>query len=127
MKARYALALALCLSMPARAEESCGLRAARLLSAGQSEELSALFAGQPGLTQALKQLADRAGALTELQEARSPRFKLHQRLSVGQAAGPYQGSWVNARSERLGEIQLHIAQQPGGSCALLALHLDYAT
>ncbi len=126
MKRTIAIALACLMAGTAQANESCALKVARLLSTGQIDTLSALFAGTQDLEPALKAMAEQHGILSAVTEASGPRFKTHRRLSVGQTTGPYTGAWVNARSEKLGPIQLHLAQQQGSACTLLALHLDAA-
>lgn len=126
MKRTITIALACLMAGTAQADESCGPKVARLLSTGQIETLSALFASPQNLQAALQLMAEQLGALSAVTEVSAPRFQKHRRLSVGQTIGPYTGSWVNARSDKLGPVQLHLAQQAGSACTLLALHLDTA-
>jgi hypothetical protein len=110
----------------AAAQESCAIRAARLLSTGETAQLAALFKSPVHVAADLKALSTRAGALSALVQVQQPRFTQHQRLSAGRANGAYAGSWVNAESALLGPVQLHLAQPPSGACELLALHLDFS-
>lgn len=101
------------------------MRAARLLSAGSSEQLAALFKSPGGIAAELKALSAHVGSLSAIEQVQAPRFKQYQRLSVGRASDVYAGAWVNAESARLGPVQLHVAQTASGECALLALHVDH--
>lgn len=111
-----------------RAEESCAMQSVKMLAEGQSEQLAAMFIdkGQPAMAPALKSLSAQVGALSAIQQVNEPRFKQHKRLSVGRASGAYAGSWVNADSELLGAVQVHIAQSSAARCELLALHVDFS-
>lgn len=108
------------------AAESCAIQSSRLLSEGKSEQLSAMFEANPVSATELKRLSAQVGTLSALEQVTGPRFALHKRLSVGKMAGEYVGAWVNANSEFLGPIQLHVAQSSARECVLLALSVDFA-
>lgn len=134
MKNLLSIALLIASAVPVSAEESCALKAARLLSAGPAESLAAMFSAQSVPVPALKDLAARVGELSAVQVVHGPRFKVHRRLSVSAVASAgggvepvaYWGHWVNADSTQLGAVQLHMAQAPGSACTLLAVHVDSA-
>ncbi len=108
------------------AVESCAIQSSRLLSEGKSEQLSALFKGQAVFAPELKRLSAQVGALSVVEQVTGPRFNQYKRLIVGKTSGEYVGSWVNANSELLGPIQLHVAQSSPVKCELLALYVDFA-
>lgn len=116
------------LSVPlaACAAESCAIHASKLLSEGKSEQLSAMFKRPPVFEQELKELSAKVGTLSAIEQVTGPRFKQNKRLNVGKTLGEYAGSWVNANSELLGPIQLHVAQSSPIKCELLALYVDFA-
>lgn len=132
MSIRYALwpiLLAVAASGVA-AEESCGVRAVSLLSAGKTGELAALFANQAQVAEPLQRMAERLGKVSRVEEVSMARFAEHQRVSIQSKDLPssyqYQGHWINARSETLGAVQFHITRVPESACSLLALHMDTA-
>lgn len=118
------LVLIATLPLAAVATESCGEKAAHLLLEKQIEPLSAMFTDQPNLQPALKEMIEKVGALSDVQEVSGPRFKQHRRMAVGRASGDYLGYWINAKSEKLGAVQFHVAQLPGSACTVLAIQLD---
>lgn len=128
MKKVLAWMLLCAVSFTAQADDSCGLRVAKLLSAGKAAPLAELFQGRDELLPALQQLTEKVGPLSAVEEASGPRFKVHTRTSIGPgvpgSAGRYVGYWINANSEKMGAIQLHIAEAPESTCHLLALHVD---
>lgn len=119
----------LAVSSAAHAQDSCGLRAAQLLSAGDTAELAALFkASNSGTRAQVADLAARAGKLTELSEAGGPRFSQHVRYSALSPDLPtsfgFKSFRVNAVSPHLGLVQLHVAVEPSAECTILAIHLE---
>jgi hypothetical protein len=123
--------LSICLiagSSAAVAEASCGLQAVNFLANGQTQELAALFADPAQVVEPLQKVAKALGKMTDIQEASTARDGRHLRISVQSKNLPtsysYQGSWIRARSEALGELQFHMAQTQESTCRLLALHID---
>lgn len=127
---RFALLAACCVaSAGAAASDSCVMHIARLLSAGETVELAALFATSGAkLVLALEDLARDAGLLSDLRETPAPaftRFRRHSVPTIGDVSSyDYQGHWIDARARDGSAVQLHLAVQPGSTCKLLALHLD---
>jgi hypothetical protein len=115
-------------SFAALADESCGIQVAKLLSTGKVAALAELFQGKADLALDLQHLVGTVGSLSSVEQVSGPRFKQHVRRSVGAMASEhtvlYEGSWVNATSEKLGAIQLHVAKAPDSKCSLLTLHVD---
>jgi hypothetical protein len=114
----------------AAAEESCGMHAVSLLAEGKTEELAALFTIQSEVVEPLQRTVESLGKITNIKAASTARFARHKRISIQSKDLPpsykYQGYWINARSERLGALQFHIARAPESACRLLALHMDTA-
>ena len=106
------------------------MRAIGLLAGGKTTELAALFANQSEVVEPLQRLVESLGKVTNVQEASSARFSEHKRISIQVKDLPpsykYQGYWINAHSETLGALQIHIARTPETACRLLALHMDTA-
>jgi hypothetical protein len=119
----------LMLSSAAMADgSSCGKSAVQLLADGQVKEVAAMF-GQSPVEADLNGLLQVLGKISEIEVVNGPWFKSHKRLSV-KAAGlalaySYSGVWVNARSDKLGPVQLHIAVIDSATCKLAAIHVDY--
>lgn len=117
-------------SLATQADDSCGVRVAKLLSSGQAEPLVALFQDQAKLLPALQEMVEKVGPLLAVQEVSAPRFTQHKRMSVSSGGSGstihYVGYWVNATSAKLGEVQLHVAKAEDSGCSLLALHVDSA-
>jgi hypothetical protein len=113
----------------AHADESCGMRAAKLFASGQSQPLAALFSNDPAILPELTALSERVGHLENLKEVAAPRFAGHRRMTVQARPAPasinYAGHWINAESGKLGPVQLHVAAASGSECKLLALHVDF--
>lgn len=130
LRASILSSLFLLLTTSAHASDSCGMRAVKLFAAGDLQPLTALFANGKEVLDRLKVLADRAGAIKDLEVVSHPRFPRHGRLTAQPTATPasfdYAGQWVNATSDKLGPVQFHVAADKKEGCTLLALHLDYA-
>jgi hypothetical protein len=113
------------------AEESCGMRAAKLFATGESQSLADLFPKDPGILPELKALSAQLGPLKNLKEVAKPRFATHRRLTVQPRPAPtsinYAGHWIDAESDKLGPVQLHVAADADNGCRLLALHVDFAS
>jgi hypothetical protein len=124
------LAIALLLTASAaQAQDSCGLRVARLLASGDTSTVLSFFkASDRGTRKQLAAITARCGKLTHLAEASMPRFKAFTRYSVPAAGLPetygFRRFLVDAASPRLGPVQLLIAVDPGAECEVLAIHLD---
>jgi hypothetical protein len=114
------------MSPVAFADASCAVGSVKLVAEGKSELLAARFESQTEVLAQLKELSAKLGGLLGVEAAHAPRFKEFRRFSVGRSGPSYAGYWVNARSERLGDVQFHIAMAPQESCKLQALSLDYA-
>jgi hypothetical protein len=130
MRTTIFLSLFLSWATAAHAGESCGMRAASLFAKGESQALAELFSKDPGMLPELKNLAEQLGSLKHLKEVAKPRFATHRRLTVQPKPAPtsvnYAGYWIDADSEKLGAVQMHVAAAPGSACNLLALHVDFA-
>jgi hypothetical protein len=115
-------------SFAALADDSCGIEVAKLMSSGKAATLANLFQGKTERTSELQQLIVKVGSLSAVEEVSGPRFQQFKRMSVGTnepgRTAKYLGFWVNATSEKLGAIQLHVAKVPESTCSLLALHVD---
>ena len=116
-------------SSAASAQESCGLRAAQLLSKGHTSELAALFKQPDADTSVqLRKIASKTGSLSQFTAAIGPRFQQHVRYSALSASLPGNFSFtshrVSATSSLLGSVQVHVAIEPGTACTLLALYLE---
>ena len=125
----HLIALALLVASSAvSAQDSCGLRAAQLFSAGKTSEIAALFKKATGKTKEnLDTLASMAGTLTSLTAADLPRSTEQTQYSVTSvglpAAFAFASFRVNALSSQLGLVQLQIAVEPGTECTILAVYL----
>lgn len=112
------------------AEDSCGLKATKLLAEGKVEELSALFVDGQDVAPAVKTLTASVGKLSGIREVASPRAGESRRLSVQtRVAGAldkhkYWGAWFNVDSELLGASQVHVARAIGPECSLVGLYVD---
>lgn len=126
----YSLLLCACLSIPfdTLAGDSCGLRAASLLSSAKTQELAALFADSAEVVKPLQRMADYLGKISDVQETSKARFAKHKRLSIQSNELPvdykYDGYWINALSDKVGPVQFHFGREPGSTCNLLAMHVD---
>ena len=130
MSLRYSLLLCACLSIPfdTLAADSCGFRAAGLLSSAKTQELAALFADPAEVVKPLQRMADYLGKISDVQETSKPRFAKHKRVSIESKELPvdykYDGYWINALSDKVGPVQFHFGRVPGSTCKLLAMHVD---
>jgi len=130
MKHRNALALLSMLCGAAQASPTCTLEVASLLSQGNVFAAAARFDG--GISNSVQKqvstITTAAGALSNLSLADRPLFAKSTRVSAVVPGLPdryaYDGAWVNARSSKLGAVQLHMAIKPGSDCTVLAIHLD---
>lgn len=105
------------------------MRAAKLIASGDSDHIAAWFSKPTAsLAGQLSAIASQIGGLTEISEAKHPFEGRTIRRSVMPVphASTYSfiGTWVTAKSDRLGTIQLQASAEPGPSCKLLALHVD---
>lgn len=112
-------------SSAASAEDSCAVSSIKLLAEGKREQLAARFKSQPEVLAQLEGLAAKVGGISEIGLVNAPRFKEHMRIGVGKPGSSYVGAWVNAKAERLGDVQFHIAMSSKEECELLALYVDF--
>jgi hypothetical protein len=130
MRTTFLVSLLLSCTAAVHAEDSCGMRAAKLFASGESQALAKLFPKDPGIVSELDAASAQLGPLKNLKEVSKPRFAAHRRLTVQPGPAPaslnYAGHWIDADSEKLGPVQLHLAADLGGACTLLALHVDFA-
>lgn len=128
MRTSILFTLFLSFTVSAHANDSCGMRAAKLLAAGEPDSMAELFANDAKILVPLKSLADQVGELKNLKEVSAPRFPKHKRLTVQAADSAksvnYIGYWINAESDKIGPVQLHVATASNEKCKLLALHID---
>jgi hypothetical protein len=120
-----AVLLAVC-AVQAQAADSCGIRVAKLVAAGDAKQVAAMFTKGVAAEASLVGVLDKVGSLSDLKEVTGPRFAMHSRMSVSQPVAPatYVGAWINAESAKLGPIQLHIASKSATDCTLHAVHFD---
>jgi len=110
--------------------EPCGMRAARLLSEGQLDELGRLFEVQtPQLGERLAMLGRQGAHLTGLAVSDRPRFSQHRRITVRPGDAPPRHDFilqsVNASAPTLGPVQVQVEIKPHTACSILAIHLDH--
>lgn len=126
----YCFILLIAATTSGAAEDSCGLRAVNLLASGKAKEVAAMFAKEADVLVQLRGMSETLGKVTDIREVSGPRFTQHKRLSIQSKELPhvfaYDGHWINARSDTLGTVQFHVAEAPGGSCQLYAIHMDTA-
>ena len=119
------------LSVPAFAEDSCGMRSAQLFASGDIQGLAALFAPTSMSADTLKHMREEVGSLDKLAPASGGRFAKHQRISFApgfsSASVIYTGYWINAESQRHGPIQIHVASKDKDKCELLAFQIDWSS
>ena len=111
------------------ADDSCAIRAAKLLAGGKVAELSAWFKTPATTTEVeLKQAADLLGSLDRITPAKGQRAGAVARRSILSsglpAQYPFDGSWADAVSANLGPVQIQASAETGTTCRLLALHID---
>lgn len=127
MRTKILVTLFLSWTVSAHANDSCGMRAAKLFASGDTHPLAALFAKDAEILIPLKALADQVGELKNLKEVSTRRFSKYRRLTVQPSdtkkSFSYIGYWINAESGKIGPVQLHIAAEPNEECKLLALHI----
>jgi hypothetical protein len=128
MRCELIFITALLLCSRAVAEESCAVRAGKLLASGQTAELAKWFSKpDKRVADQLLAVASQIGPLTDLSEVAQPISGATTRVSIASSAQPatysFFGSWASAKSERFGAIQIQAASESSADCKLLALHI----
>lgn len=128
MRALFSLIVLASFSTVSCADESCAVRATKLLSAGKISELAMWFKvpAEDAATK-LKEAAEYLGPLEHIVEAKGPRSGVTARTSVLSKSLPSQysfdGSWADAISNKVGPVQIQISSETGSACSVLALHI----
>jgi len=110
------------------AADSCAVQAARLISQGQTEELTTWFtAPSVEVARGLKQVALELGRIEEISalDHQSPGSSARTSVVSSRLASTYafEGSWAKATTEKLGRVEFQASVAAGSSCELLALHV----
>lgn len=129
MRAFVLMILLASFSAASLASESCAVRATQLLAEGKNAELSAWFKSPaPDTLARLQKAAAELGSLGRIEPASSQRPGRFTRRSVVSEnlpfSYPFEGSWADAVSSKLGSVQIQASVEPGSACRLLALHID---
>jgi hypothetical protein len=124
------LALIFALSSPVLAAESCGLRSAKLVAAGDAKKIASMFPKDLLVEGPMASLIQYVGNVSKLEEVAKWRFGQSSQMSVAHPmmkqvgnTVAYTGSFINAESDKLGPIQFHIASKPGNDCTVLAVQV----
>lgn len=114
------------------AGESCAVRLAQMLSAGNSKELVTWFKVPADDAAArLQEAVELFGTLERIMPATNPSDGNTTRVSIQSKHLPdpyaFEGSWASAISSKAGPVRIQASSEIGSTCRLLALHIDRST
>jgi hypothetical protein len=116
---------------PAGASESCGMRVAKMMAAGDAKKVSQMFPKDLVVEAPLASMISHVGTIAQLEELAAPQGGPSSRMSVAHpsmtktnATVAHAGSWIKAVSSKLGPVQVHVASKSATDCTVLAIHVD---